>query len=346
MNVDLSKQRDMWRFLAGEMRHWNAPFFASLCEAIGDDQELAGMALNTRPGQPPTQFIAAVQYLLMRGADHDLKNYFPSLNGGKANVGDPSAALKDFCGKHRDEIVKLISTRATNTNEIARSAGLNAAFRTLATQSPAPLHLVEIGPSAGFNLLWDRYQIRYLRDGKAYATETPYALLTVDVQLREGGIPPLGLPPKIASRVGLELNPVDLEKQEERDWLRAVIHADHLVRHERIKKVLALKADERPEIRGGDALKLLPQALAQIPSGGKICVYHTFAVYQFSPEMQQTLEEIFTKASETRTIWRLSNEWGPNGKCPLTLMRYERGSLTQQTLAYCDIHGTWIEWLN
>jgi hypothetical protein len=346
MNVDLSKQKDMWRFLAGEMRHWKAPFFAALCDAVGEDEELQRMALNTRPGQPPTQFIAAVQFLLMRGAAHDLRNHFPSLNGGKTLAGDPIPLFKDFCLTHRDEIVELINTRATNTNEIARSAGLNAAFRTLAAQAPAPLHLVEIGPSAGFNLLWDRYQIKYMRDGHSYTTETPDPLLTVETELKQGGIPPLGTPPKIASRVGLELNPVNLDNEEERDWLRAVVHADHLARHERIVKVLALKANERPEIRGGDALKLLPQALSEIPDNGTVCVYHTFAVYQFSPEMQQTLEDIFITASAVRPIWRLSNEWGPNAKCPLTLMRYERGSLTQQTLAYCDIHGSWIEWLN
>jgi len=344
MNVDLSKQADLWRFLAGEMRHWNAAFCAQLCDAIAEDEDLQCIAMNTRPGQPPTQFLAAAQYLLIRGAQHELRQHFPSLNGGTKASGDPIPLFKDFCNLHRNEIIQIIRTHATNTNEIARSAGLNAGFRTLASQSKEPLHLIEIGPSAGFNLLWDRYEIDYVKEGVSHKAKARNPLLTVEVELR-GNVPPLNSPPEVASRLGLELNPVDLDNQDERDWLRAVVHPDHIARHERIKKILALRREERAEIRGGDAIALLPKVLSELPAGGTVCVYHTFAVYQFSDEMKEELEKIFTEASESRAIWRLSNEWGPNGKCPLTLSKYERGTVTHQTLAYCDMHGKWIEWL-
>ena len=245
-----AEQRNKWHFLTNEMRLWDAPFCALITEGITGDPESQALAEHTRKGQPPTQLLAAVQYLLIQGAQHDLRQHFPNLNTGVAAKGDAFALFKDFCAQHRDEIIKLISTRATNTNEIARSAGLNAGFRVIAAETKKPLHLIEIGPSAGFNLLWDRYQIDYKRDGVSHKNEARNPLLTVEVKLKQGGIPPLGAPPTVASRVGLELNPVDLEDLNERDWLRAMIHPDHILRHERIKKLLALKANERPEIRG------------------------------------------------------------------------------------------------
>jgi len=345
MNAELMEQGKMWHFLAKEMRHWDAPLFADLCDGIAEDENLLDVASHTRAGQPPVQFLAAVQYLLLQGARHDLRRHFPSLNEGQKPEGDILPVFKDFCARYREEIVDLIGSRVTNTNEIARSAGLNAGFRALAAEAGEPLHLIEVGPSAGFNLLWDRFEINYIgQDGTSHKSKARAPLLTVEIELKPGGIPPLNAPPETASRVGLELNPVNLDNPDERDWLRAVIYADHVARHERIAKVLALSPDERAEIRGGDAIALLPDALSRLPAGGVACVYHTFAVYQFSPEMQQALEDIFIKASLSRPVWRLSNEWGPEGKCPLTLTCYDKGNKQQKTLAYCSIHGWWIEW--
>jgi len=346
MNAEATERGKLWRFLAQEMLLWDAPFYALLCENIAEDREMQDIILHTRPNQPPIQILTAVQYLLLRGAAHELRQHFPNLNSGAPPQGDAYALFKDFVAQHRNEIIELISTRATNTNEIARSAGLNAGFRTLAAEAGEPLHLIEIGPSAGFNLLWDRFEINYKQpDGTSHKNSARDRLLSIEVELKPGGIPPLGAPPTIASRLGLELNPVNLENADERDWLRAVIHADHVARHTRIEAVLALPSHEHAEIRGGDALVLLPEALSRLPADGVACVYHTFAVYQFSTEMQQALEEIFHKASLYRPIWRLSNEWGPDGKCPLTLACYEAGQQHQKTLAYCSIHGWWIEWI-
>ena len=47
------------------------------------------------------------------------------------------------------------------TNETQRCVALVPAFLTLARESGLPLDLVELGPSAGLNLVFDRYGYRY-----------------------------------------------------------------------------------------------------------------------------------------------------------------------------------------
>ena len=111
---------------------------------------------------------------------------------------------------------------------------------------------------------------------------------------------------------------------------------------------MALFESARPEIRGGDALALLPDALPVMPEREPLCVYHTIAVYQFSGEMRETLDAILTVAGLRRPVWRLSLEGVPqDGTWPiwLTLSRYHDGTVETATLAEAHPHGAWLEWL-
>ena len=65
--------------------------------------------------------------------------------------------------------------------------------------------------------------------------------------------------------MGLELHPVDLLRVEDRDWLRALVWPDQPQRLERLDRAIAVFRDHPPTIRGGDALALLPEALAAAP---------------------------------------------------------------------------------
>src|SRR5208282_4764936 len=138
-----------------------------------------------------------------------LRAFYPNL-AGKIAGGDPFPAFQDFVAQHRDAIARLVATRVTNTNEVGRSVALHAGFRALAARAGEPLHLIEIGPSAGLNTIWDSYGVRYNRDSESFATEAPPDALVIDTVLRGTHVPPLGPAPKVASRVGLERNPVDL----------------------------------------------------------------------------------------------------------------------------------------
>jgi hypothetical protein len=285
-----------------------------------------------------------VHFLLLRGADDRLKRFYATAGGSGAPEGeDPFPHFKAFVHKHYDEIEPLIRTRVTNTNEVGRSALLHPAFRTIGAETDAPLSLIEVGPSAGLNLIWDWYGVRYTKDGATAASINDAASLIIDCELRGAALPPTGPVPQVGGRVGLELNPVDLSNADDRDWLRALIWPDQVSRLERLDRAIALFAQHKPDIRAGDALALLPDALAAVPRDQAAVVYHTIAVYQFSKEMREALESILTVAGLRRPVWRVSFEY--DGQLYiLSLIRYRDGTREETRLASCHPHGTWMEW--
>jgi hypothetical protein len=337
---------DYWAFFAEDAKRTGSMLYARLSAGIGKDAELKALAARARVGQPHANLIlGAVHFLLLRGADDPLKRFYASVGGEvSAQDADPFADFRAFVLKHVDTIAPLIETRVTNTNEVGRSALLHPGFRSVAKYIGAPLSLIEVGPSAGLNLIWDKYGVRYRKDGATVASVGDGAPLVIDCELRGDGVPPTGAAPRVGGRVGLELNPVDLSNRDDRDWLRALIWPDQVPRLTRLDKAIALFAAEKPAIRAGDALALLPDALAAVPRDQVPVVYHTIAVYQFSKEMREALESILTIAGLRRPVWRLSFEYD-GSLYVLSVIRYADGVREETRLASCHPHGTWLEWL-
>ena len=341
------KPFDYWDFFIAEARRGNSPLYARLTEGVRDTPELREFAHQAK-GQPPANILfGAVHYLLLRGADHPLKRFYPNL-GGTLTVGDedPVPHFIDFVVRYRGELAPLIATKVTNTNEVGRSALLHAAFRAVAREAGEPLNLIEVGPSAGLNLIWDRYGVRYHRGGETYELPVPDPALVIDCELRGPKNPPLGPNPKVASRVGLELNPVDLSDPDQRDWLRALVWPDTKGRFERLEAAIKAHAAIRPEIKSGSALDLLPDALRAVPEDQPVCVYHSFVVYQFTPEMREALDSILVLAGLRRPIWRIGIEGSRAGVNAVMLTHYRDGVRETQELAHCHPHGAWLEWLD
>src|ERR1700691_6218409 len=125
---------DYWEFFVAEAQRNNAPLYSQLALGVSGNEALKQFANSVRPGQPPGNILfAAVHYLLLRGADHRLREFYPNLNGGIPSSDTAAAfpAFHDFVEKHSDELAPLIRSRVTNTNEVGRSAALHAGFRVL-----------------------------------------------------------------------------------------------------------------------------------------------------------------------------------------------------------------------
>src|SRR5215472_5529771 len=148
---EISKPRGYWEIWAEDARRTGSQLYARLAAAIADDDALKALAARAQKGQPHANMIlGAVHFLLLRGADHRLKRFYATLGSGTAaKDDDPFPDFRDFVLTHEDMIARLIETRVTNTNEVARSSILHPGFRVVSEACGAPLHLVEIGPSAG-----------------------------------------------------------------------------------------------------------------------------------------------------------------------------------------------------
>jgi hypothetical protein len=345
MSEPNEKSREYWEFWSADAQRIGSVLYAKLALSIGNNEELKALAARAKKGQPHANMIlGAVHFLLLRGVEHPVKRFYATAGGSaRADTEDPFPDFLDFVSAHRDQVATLIETRVTNTNEVARSAVLHPGFRAAFDRLATPLHLIEIGPSAGLNLIWDRYGVRYTDGNRTVAEIAPNAALVLECEARGERLPPTGPSPAVTGRIGLELNPVDLSNRDDRDWLRALIWPDDVARLARFDRALALFADARPEIRGGDALELLPDALAEAPRESTPCVYHTIAVYQFSTEMKEALENILVVAGVRRPVARLSLEY-VGLEAELRLIRYADGAREERLLAVSHPHGRWLEW--
>jgi hypothetical protein len=337
---------DYWTFFAGEAKRGHSPLYERLALGIRDDEKLRAMAARVRLGQPQANLIlAAAHYLLLEGADHPLADHYPSVRARAHAAGDPMPLFHDFCLAHEKALLRLIENRVTNTNEVARSTSLYPAFDFIAREAREPLHLIEIGPSAGFNLNWDRYKYVYRGEERTIARGSADAGLTLEAKLRSKEFPPLAENlPRVASRVGLELNPVDLSSAEDRLWLKALIWPELTARFQRLDAAIETARAHPARIVVGDALANLADVGSSTPRDGTLVVYHSHVTYQFSEEMRRRLGDIVKSLALARLIYRVSIEWDGNSDYPIKIERYENSAPHVRTIALCDPHGAWLDW--
>jgi hypothetical protein len=322
-----------------------SPLYERLSLGIAHDPELLAIAAQAQPGQPvPNLFLAAVHFLLLRGVRHPLSAFYPSLSSETPPSEDPYPRFRTFCREHRESILELISTRLVQTNEVRRCGCLLPAFTYVARHAQGrPLALVEIGASASLNLLWDRYGYDY---GAGRCCGDLRSPVQIACMLRGDRQPPLpkALPP-LATRIGVDLNPIDVRDPDAALWLRALVWPDEAGRDGLLQQALQVAQQDPPRLLAGDALDVLPEVLAKISNDQTLCVFHTHTVNQFPPEARTRLSALLAEHAATRDLYRISIEWLGEEHPRLELVSFEGGVRTESLLAYCGSHGEWLEWL-
>ncbi len=320
------------------------PLYAHLCRHIADDPDVLALAEAVPEGrQVPHLLLAAVQYRLERDGDHPLARYYPSLT---ADAHDPDdecyPAFRSFCLDNADAICPLLSTRRTQTNSVRRSAVLYPAIANVAARVDGPLALVELGPSAGLNLLFDRY--RYDYDGRIVGS--PDSPVTIESEVR-GGDPPLPeSPPAIHSRVGIDRNPLDVADPTDTDWLRALVWPGHTERRELLAGALQVASADPPRFVEGDLLDDLPAVLDEIPDDVPVCVVNTLVLYQVPGPVCDALEATLSDRMAQRPLHWLTGAPELSGGESITLdwVRREAGEVCRDRLVESDPHGVWLDW--
>jgi hypothetical protein len=344
---------DYFRFFAAESLRGGSPLYQALSLGIAGDPTVQRLAAWRKKGQPAANLLlGAVHYLLLGGVKDPLAEYYPSVGGGRAPDDRAYELFRAFCRAHEPELVEIIANRVTNTNEVGRSALLAPGFCIVAGLARAPLGLIEIGSSAGLNLNFDRYGYSYTDEaGQPRLERWLPSDLVLKCTLKGPGVPKMpDAPPAVGSRVGLELQPIDVSQEQERLWLKALVWPERKERFDRLDAALKIAALHPPEIRAGDAAENLADALAGIPSDVAPCIYHTVMVYQLTREHTARFNEILMAASRKRPVWRVTveGEVAPRNPMatfnPLRITRYLDGQRQSLAPAVCDRHGLWLEW--
>ena len=178
-----------------------------------------------------------------------------------------------------------------------------------------PLALLEVRASAGLCLLPDRYGYDYgsvrIEPSQSVTRRPP------KVACEAHG--PVSIPravPRVVSRLGLDLHPVDLSSGHEVVWLETLVWPGRNERVERLRGANSIAQTEPPKVIRGDLLTDLEPLIAAAPRNATLVVFHTAALaYVRSPANRRRFAEV-VRAS--RAVW-ISNE--APGVFPIPLFR-------------------------
>src|SRR5207237_6193365 len=143
------------------------------------------------------------------------------------------------------------------------------------------LDLLELGPSAGLNLVWDRYRYKYASGswGRAGAV--------LELAGEERGLVPADLlerPITVVRRRGVDLEPVDATTDEGARLLRCFVWADQSERLARLDRAIdALRLDP-PTLIHGDYVDLLPSLVRDRVDGALTVVYQPASTQYLTKE--------------------------------------------------------------
>jgi hypothetical protein len=283
----------------------------------------------------PLRLFGAVHYLVLSGVA-------PSALSGRWQ--DFGAALAE----HEETLRGRLSIHGVQTNEVQRCTFLVPAFRAAAAETGLPLELLELGPSAGLNLLADRYRCVYA-NGLAGPSN---AGLELTCDERDGTVPADLLDGEllVGRRRGIDLAPVDATTDDGYLLLRSFLWPGLEERVARLDAAVATlrEASERPELIEGDYVRLLPELLAQRPADALTVVFDTFSTVYLPLDVAGGLGEALEAAgSDGRPLgWLSVRRWdertGPPEEGFELELRVWPGP--SRLAAYVDPHGSWLDW--
>ncbi len=328
------------------------PLYMRLSTAIGNDPAVARLLLHAPPGQRlPVLLFACVHWMLISEPGHDLRRYYPNLVAD-ADTTDPYPAFRNFCAHHEPRLAGLLATRSTQTNEIGRCSLLLPALGIVHQEVDTELALLDVGASAGLNLLLDRYEYRYDPGGTVGGPAT--------VVLECGTRGPLPLPrsiPPITARLGLDLAPVDVADTAATNWLEACVWPDQIARFQRLSAALDVARSHPVEVREGDAVADLAAAICELAEHGHPVVITTWVLnYVTTDERRQFVAVLDEIGRDLDLSWIVAESPALTDGLPLevsrttaeltqlALVRWRGGHRTVDVLADAHPHGAWLQW--
>ena len=357
--------------LADSDFHGYSPLYESLAHSLAADADTLAfvcdnVAGTSRWGRVAVLFLAAVHDAALACPDSRLA----AIYRGETDD-DPHQALVELVADERERVVTSLQTRSVQTNEVARSAVIMPAV-VEAGLGDRPVTLIEMGPSAGLNLLMDRYRIDYLRtanpgdgnrDGDAVVATAgpPASALTIRCELRGDHVPLLDPHPVVAHRTGVDLSPLLIDDAADRRWLRACVWPGAVDRAALLDAAVAMAVDHPPELVKGDAVTDLAPMVAAAPAATVPVVVSSWALaYVSSADRTRIIGQLgaidrggpvaLVTVEEPRfTPWlAIDPGTAPAGSdgtpTAVGLTVWDSGHMSTRHLGWCHPHGRWLQW--
>ena len=346
--ADETANRDCFRIQAGYCTAMDAPITARICTALAAaldrDSETGRRALDW-PGEPVADALA----LRLVGGLHALHR-----------SGAESRLSAVFSGKETDPTVVIPTLKATlvrhdaallpwldgppQTNEAGRSAGLMTGLLHLAPRYGPKIEVLEIGSSAGLNLLIDRYRFD-LGGVMVGPSESP---VTIRPEWR-GETPPVASV-EIGSARGVDIRPLDLSDPAGGVRLEAYVWVDAIERQARLASAIAMVREGGVDLAEGDAADWVEAQLAEPQPEGVTRVLMHSVVWQYLPAASRERLRIAMNAAGARATAARPLGWvmmEPNRDLHRHEVRVRGwpGDRPMELVALTHAHGAWVEGL-
>ncbi len=258
---------------------------------------------------------------------------------------DPWSRTRETLAEHRDWLARFVAEQDVQTNEVGRCFALLPAFLDLARTSGRRLDLLELGPSAGLNLLLDRYGYRY-RNG-AWGTSGAAVVLTGD-ERRPVPAELLAHDLPIGRRRGIDLNPVDVTTEEGVRLLTSFVWADQWYRLERLRRAIDVALRDPPEVVRGDYVEVLPRLLAERDRDALTVVFQTASTQYLDRDRYDRVRAALRAASADGPLgWvstqRYDEEAETGSGYPLEVAVWPEHEA--RVVARMGYHGEWLDYL-
>lgn len=352
--------------------------YAAICRGVAANPDVLSLLDAAPPAQQrPLLLLAAVHFLLLSGDDHPLAAFYDTVAAvrgtdhqgeRRAPDGNVATVFAAFCAERRVELEELIATRTTQTNEIGRCNALLPGLCDVAERHrrETALSLLDLGTSAGLNLLFDDYAFTYATpEGdrtRTAGSEGSRVQLRCTVRQGFDRLPDLE-PPAMGERVGLDLSPVDPHSDDEARWLLACQWPDNPERFGRLRAALenARGARKPTRLEQGDMVADLAEVAATVPGDGPLVVFHSWVAAYLDEERQRALAAEVRALDDAgrRPVHHLyleaayetpglptppPSEPGGRGDVATALVLVPAGGGEPVRLADAHPHGRWLRW--
>jgi hypothetical protein len=315
--TDTTEVAELYREFARLEARGRSADYEALGEAVAQDRLVTDFVAGLPPDKwQPQLLFAAARYLLGHPAS--------------------PAELRELVQRSGPELAEVMLARRTQTNEPARCAVLLPAL----AQLPGPLAVLEVGASAGLTLLFDRYSYDYA--GYRLAGRDPDGPV-LRCQPR-GPVPLPDRVPAVAWLAGLDLNPLDVTREEDARWLSCLVWPGEGDRAERLAAAIAVARRDPPAVHRGDLATAVTALAATAPAGATLVVYHTSVLYQVAVEQR---ERFAATVRDLGAVWLSAESPGvvPGTEGPARDGMSHVVARDGRPFALADSHGAWLEWL-
>jgi hypothetical protein len=296
-----------------------------------------------------------------RAETAELAHYYPTVKGARPIDGGLALCFRAAIEARQDALAEFIAAARVQTNETAR--GLCWLLPASMTGWPA-LHLVDLGASAGLNLVADRRHFRVIGGSEGHVLLALGSGAPPQFSMRSEGraLPPMqAVCPAIRSRIGCDLTPLILNSPAEEQTLAAFVWGDQPERLRQLRTgIAALHATNCSQSPVSLFRADLPADLSQFLvervdrlTGAPVILYNTYLTAYLADKGATLRSTLASWASQHPwpVLWL---QWEPlrNGPTPpefgwlgWTADLWEDGTHRYWHLAWVHPHGTRIAWV-